>query len=594
MNRRSFAQWIGTGAVAGMVSGLASACSNGGSTSPPTVIASTDTTSTLSVASPTVPSTSTPSASPTEKPTAGVTPNIPATTSATGPAQELRFSIGDVGTIDPNVVVGGDTVIIAYALFDPLVTFDANGNPTPVLAERWDVSDDGTRYTFHLRQGVRWSDGKSLTAHDFEYSWKRALSPALASNYASSLFIITGGVEFNQGKTTDASSVQVTATDDLTLSVRTTSAAPYFLHLCSTWTYLPVPKWAVDKSGANWVLPENIVTCGMFTFQSMVYEHELVIARNTGYWGAQSTLNKVTFPVSNDPYATSVRDYKANTLDITNKIGPSDAIQLQGDATYRKQFQHSPGSITIFVVFDCGNTDSPVSNQEIRQALYLATDQTALCQTVSQGLYAPAPTLTPPGIAGYNPDAALSGGVAAAKQKLTSAGFPNGTGFPVLELVWFENAELDLVAPALQQMWQTNLGIRVHPRRITHALYRMAPEQWSTDKFVMYLSSWVSDYLDPSSWYPRLWTSNSDFYDTHWRNSAFDAQVAKADRALDPAVRKAEYEQAEVMLMQGMPMLPLYHSSVVALVKPYVQGYAGPASSAQQWGLFGRIQILDH
>lgn len=124
--------------------------------------------------------------------------------------------------------------------------------------------------------------------------------------------------------------------------------------------------------------------------------------------------------------------------------------------------------------------------------------------------------------------------------------------------------------------------------------YLNDPTIFSTEKFVAHLYGWTSDYLDPSNWYPRLWTSNSDYFSTHWRSSAFDAQVAKADVILDPAVRKLEYEKAEAMLMQGMPTLPLVHYSTNAFVKPYVVGYVSSPSGAQDSGMFGPIKILAH
>lgn len=531
----------------------------------------------------------------TAAPTVRANPTVGAATGGKLAAtQELRYPNSEPPHLDPNLMEGRHEILVGMNLFDPLVAFDAAGKPIPLAAQTWDVSPDGTQYTFHLRSGMTWSDGQPVTAHDFEYSWKRALTPALASDYASALYPIKGALDFNTGKTTDPKTVMVAATDDHTLQVTTEHAAPYFLHLCSTWTYLPVPKWAVDKHGEKWVEPGNIVTNGMFRLQEWKHDQQIVLIRNETYWGTKPTLERLIFPLSSDPFATSVKDYEANALDVTDEIGPSDITRLKNDPTLRKQLHHFAWSGTAFVAFDCGNTTSPVSKPEFRQALYLATDLQTLNQNVLKGLYDPAPTVTPPDVLGYNPQAAPTGGVAKAKQLLAAAGYPDGKGFPGMKLVWAADARYDLVAQALQQMWKTNLGITITLQRMESKEFNAAFTSWTKKPFEAYISRWGSDYSDPYNWYPILWTTAQDFFRTRWHNQAFDAQIQKADRELDPAKRKEDYEQAETMLMKGMPVLPLYHLDVNAMVRPYVDGFADPVSATQWWGLFGRVKILEH
>jgi oligopeptide transport system substrate-binding protein len=589
LSRRTFVRLVGGGASLTLVGGLLAACGGGKSSS--TTVASTQQAASTSAAST---SAAAPSASPTALPISNPTVGAASGNGKLASAQELRYPDSEPPHLDPNLMSGRHEILVGMTLFDPLVAYDSSGNPVPLLAEKWDISTDGTEYTFHVRQGVKWSDGTALTAHDFEYSWKRALMPSLASDYASNLYIIKGGLEFNTGKTTDASTIQVTAKDDQTLTATTISAAPYFLHLCSTWTYLPVPKWAIDKSGDKWVEAGNIVTCGMFKLQDWKHDQEIVIVRNEDYWGTKPTLTKITFPISADPFSTSVKDYEANAIDVTDEIGPADITRVKSDATYSKQLHHFSWSGTAFVAFDCGNTNSPVSKPEFRQALYLATDQVSLNRDVLKGLYDPAPTVTPPDIAGYNPQAAPTGGVAAAKQKLADAGYPDGKGFPGLTLVWPADVRYDLLAQALQQMWKTNLGIDITLQRMQAQEFNAAFNSWTKTHYEAYINRWGSDYSDPSNWYPLLWTTNQDFFRTRWHNAEFDAQVAKADPSLDPAVRKSEYEKAETMLMQGMPVLPIFHLDVNAMVRPYVDGFTDPVSATQWWGLFARVKILDH
>ena len=589
LDRRRFLQILGGSLGVSVVGGLLAAC--GGSSPSGTQAASTA----ASTASGAASGTSSTSGAGTSG-LAYANPTVAATVGngKLAAAQELRYPNTEPPHLDPNLMSGRHEILVGMALFDPLVAFDSNGQPVPLLAESWDVSTDGTQYTFHVRSGPKWSDGKAVTAHDFEYSWKRALTPSLASDYASALYPIKGGLDFNSGKNTDPNSVQVSATDDQTLKVTTEHAAPYFLHLCSTWTYLPVPKWAVDKSGDKWVEAGNIVTCGQFTLQTWQHDQQLVLLRNENYWGTKPTLTKLTFPISADPFTTSVKDYEANAIDITDEIGPADITRVKSDATYSQQLHHFAWSGTAFVAFDCGNTASPVSKPEFRQALYLATDLQSLTTNVLKGLYDPAPTVTPPDILGYNPSTAPTGGVAAAKQKLAAAGYPDGKGFPGMKLVWPADARYDLVAQALQQMWKTNLGIDITLQRMESKEFNAAFNSWTKTHFEAYISRWGSDYSDPYNWYPILWTTSQDFFRTRWHNSDFDTQVQTADRELDPAKRKADYEKAETMLMAGMPVLPFYHLDVNAMIRPYVDGFTEVVSATQWWGLFGRVRIMEH
>ena len=579
ISRRVFIRTFGSGVAVSAVGGLLVACGGSKSTS------TTQAPSTAAAA---------PAASPTQPPSANPTVGSGAGSTNLAATQELHYPNTEPPHLDPNLMSGRHEILVGMCLFDPLVTYDANGNPTPLLAEKWNVSSDGTQYTFNVRQGAKWSDGAAITAHDFEYSWKRALTPSLASDYASALYPIKGALDFNSGKTTDPSTIQVSATDDQTLVATTEHASPYFLHLCSTWTYMPVPKWAVDKFGDKWVEAGNIVTCGMFTLQDWKHDQEIVVVRNEKYWGNKPTLTKITFPISADPFSTSVKDYEANTLDVTDEIGPADITRVKSDPTYSKQLHHFAWSGTAWVAFDCGNTDSPVSKPAFRQALYLATDHQSITQNVLKGLYDPAPTVTPPDVAGYDPTAAPTGGVAAAKQKLADAGYADGKGFPGMKLVWPADARYDLVAQALQQMWKTNLGIDITLQRMESKEFNAAFNSWTKTHYEAYISRWGSDYSDPYNWYPILWTTAQDFFRTRWANGAFDTQVQTADRELDPAKRTAEYQKAESLLMQGMPVLPLYHLDVNAMVRPYVDGFTEPVSATQWWGLFGRVKITAH
>ena len=188
-------------------------------------------------------------------------------------AAEDRPEPGGVGQREPDHM----------ACFDPLLSFDRDGQAYPLLAEKWEYSDDGITMTFNVRSGAKWTDGKPVTAGDFEYSFKRLCDPALASEYAQAAYPIKGAQEFNTGATTDASTIGVTATDDSTLVLTLTGPAAYFPRVLATWNFLPVPKWAVDANAEKWVEPGNIVSCGVFMLDSWTHDQDMTLVKNPDY-----------------------------------------------------------------------------------------------------------------------------------------------------------------------------------------------------------------------------------------------------------------------------------------------------------------------
>jgi len=519
----------------------------------------------------------------------------PAAAALAAPAKQvLRYPDLEPLHFDPATMEGRPEILVGMALFDPLITFDANGNIVPLAARSWSVSTDGLTYTFHLRPGMRWSDGHPVTAADYAYSWKRVLDPTIASDYASAFYPIKGALDYNKGKVKTSDNVAVKAVDTLTLQAVLDAPAAYFPRLVSTWNYMPVPRWQVEKYGKKWVEAGNHVSNGMFMLQSWEHDKELVIVANPRYWGTKPTLQKVVFTLTDDPFRTSLPAYENNELDVTDQIQPADIMRVRNDPVLSKEMHKYRWSGTAMMFCDTTNTKSPLSNPKVRQALYLATDHPRIANDVLRGIYDSATTITPPGTIGYLATPPLTGGVARARQLLSEAGYPDGKGFPGFKISWGKLVTFDLVAQALQQMWQDSLKITVTLQRMEPKEFNAAFNSYATQPYDAFINRWGSDFEDPANWANILFDSDQDFFHTKWHNAQYDTLIRAGSADQNPAKRKQQYEAAEKILNTELPAIPMYHLGVIVCVKPWVQGFALPPAAGAWYGTFGRVKIMDH
>jgi oligopeptide transport system substrate-binding protein len=469
-------------------------------------------------------------------------------------------------TLDPGLAQDAPSIAVIANLFSGLATLTAEMTVVPDVARSWEVLEGGRRYVFHLRDDVRWTDGEPVTAHDFEYAWKRVLDPATESRLAEFLYDIRGARATHQGELADADRVGVRALDSTTLAVELEGPVGYFLQVVALPAALPVPRHVVGVVGRGWTEVPNVVTNGPFRLAAWERGERLVLERSLSYHGRfAGNLRRMEFLARKDPI-TELGLYEADRLEIARLSPVSAAERARAIRQHAGEYVSVAVLMTGLVAF--GVTRPPFSDPRVRRALALAVDREMLSEAVGGGSFVPATGgLVPPGMPGHSAGIGLRFDPDQARRLLAEAGLPAGHGFPPLEcLVYRAAGPFRRSAENLQAQWRENLGLQVAwtPMDTGEMLarrQRRAPHMW--------LAGWTADYPDPDN-FLRVgeWRGTGG-----WEHAAYDGLVEGARRVLDQEQRVEMYREAELVLAQEAPIVPLWHMRREVLVKPWVRQY---------------------
>jgi ABC-type oligopeptide transport system substrate-binding subunit/class 3 adenylate cyclase len=462
-------------------------------------------------------------------------------------------------TLDPCLASDGFSSNVIYHLFSGLVDWSPEGGIVPDVARSWQVLDSGHRYVFLLRDDVRWTDGRPVTAHDFEYAWKRVLHPSTASPNAGYLYVVKGARAYHQGARSDASEVGVRAEDDLTLEIQLERPTGHFLQLLSFFTF-PVPRHVVETHGRQWTRLEYLVTNG--PFQPFEWQRGKVLRgrRNPAYHGSfKGNVQWVEISFVRQ-WAVMREMYEADALDDLPLLMLPPAERDRMREQHAGEYFSDPATTTGYVAFDVQR--APFDDPRVRRAFALATDRETLAHVVLRGYAFPATGgFVPPGVPGHSPGIALPYDPDAARQLLADAGYADGRGFPLLEAITIHHGPQD---EYLQQQWSENLAVETTWRRVD-----LGALEDRTDGRAPPLtaSGWSADYPDPDSFLQlRLgW----DEYG--WRHAGFEELVDKARRTMDQSQRLHLLQQADRVLVEEAPIVPLTYGRGHTLVKPWVR-----------------------
>lgn len=478
----------------------------------------------------------------------------------------------EVQGIDPHTTTGIPEYHVQLALFEGLlgknpVTLD----PEPGVAERWEVSEDGLTYRFFLRRNARWSDGTPITAEDFRWSWWRGLQPALGNEYAYMMYALKNAEAYVTGKIDDFSQVGVRVLDPYTLEVELSAVTPYFLQLMDHHSYYPVPRHVVEKFGpitdrfSPWTRPGNFVGNGPFRLVEWKLNRHIRVEKDPGYWDAEHVrLNAVMFyPTENIP--TEERLFRSGQLHYTNET-PIDKIPLYRQ-TRPDELRLVPYLGTYFYALNV--TRPGVDDVRVRRALAMAIDRKLLIDTVLHGVNVPAYSSVPAGTLGYQPPKLFDFDPVEARRLLAEAGYPDGKGMPPLEILYNTHDLHRKIAVAVQQMWKKHLNIDV---TMVNQEWKVYLDTRSNMDFTVVRWAWIGDYVDPNT-FLDIWTTDSGNNDTGWSNAEYDDLVLRKIPAMKTtAERFAGFKKAETILIEEMPVIPVYTYTTKHLVSRSVKG----------------------
>jgi len=462
-------------------------------------------------------------------------------------------------TLDPALMTGVPEMTVAEALFEGLTAYDPKTlAPVPAAAESWEVSADGLRYTFHLRRCF-WSDGTPVTAHDFVYAWERVLRPETAAQYAYQLFYIKNGRAYNSGTLKDFSQVGVRASDERTLVVELEAPTPFFVSLTSFGTLYPVKRECVERHGDSWTRPGNLVGNGAFVLREWRQNRYILLERNAHYWEPARMPRIKVLAVDNSD--TALKMYITGEVDYLKSV-PALKVPI---LRKRPDCRCCPYLGISFLRVNV--TRKPLSDPRVRHALSLAIDREAICRNILRGGHVPAVSFTPPGLPGYEPPKRKLSDPEVARRLLAEAGYPVGRGFPEIRYLYNTSETHRQIAVEIQDAWRRNLGIRVSLVNQEWKVYLKTIELLDYD---VARGGWIGDYLDPNT-FLDLFVTGGGNNRTGWSNADYDRHIRAAARS-GGAERVAHFHRAESILLDEMPVIPLYYSANVYLVRPDVEG----------------------
>jgi oligopeptide transport system substrate-binding protein len=584
------------------------------------------------------------------------------------PPADFTFCNGtEVKSLDPLIVTGQPENNMVNALFEGLVRWDPQTlEPTPGVAERWEISDDLLTLTFHMREDARWSDGSPVVANDFHYALRRILDPRTAAQYSYQAWYIKNARRYNgggrvlkpgdaveielnrapadfevlrgevlRGKLTrienvdgedltaealaaavkdetlkieswtfvvdvdgkeqrfrymddaesaktkpptgvrwcrqvllDFGDVGLEVVDDHTLRYTLESPTPFFLNLLGFYPLFPVNRACVEKYGApEWTSVENIVCNGPYVPEFRRIRDRTRLRKNERYWDAANVKLNTVDVLAVESVNTALNLYLTGKADWIYDVPAPALKELLDERPPRTDINPFPLLNTYFYLIN--TTRKPLDDVRVRRALSLALDRSEITEQLLGCGERKAYSLVPPGLPGYDPPQCAPENVEEARRLLAEAGFPEGRGFPSFNILYNTHETHQAIAQLIRKQWQRNLGITIRTRNEEFVTSLNSQRQLDYD---ISRRGWVGDYADPNT-FLDMYVTGGEQNNTGWGNPEYDKLIADAALEADPARRMALFREAERMLMDELPIIPIYFYVSKNLVKPYVRGF---------------------
>jgi len=508
--------------------------------------------------------------------------------------------------VDPQKSSYANEIAILTLAYEGLTRLDVNQETVPAAAESWEYNDDATQITFHLREGLKYSDGSPLTAENFRYAIERTCDPFTAGEYQSLLFEIVGCAEFaglNVDENGEAreytpeeheaarAALGATAPDDLTLQIDLTNPAPYYHTVAYTWPFYPVKKEIVDADPDNWwKTAENHIGNGPFKVTGIVEDLEWSFAANENYWQGRPVADAIRY-VYVDDAAVALEAFRAGDLDMAT-LEPPQIPEVENDPVLVDQMVSYPTAGTY--VMQMNLNLEPFNDPKVRQAFAYALDRETQCEIVREGDCTPTLSWIPPGTPGYIETDKFAYDPEAAVQALAESSYGGPEGLPPIS--FFYNGDRSGAterAEWLAGQYRDILGVEVtlEPTDGT-TLIALTKDNTSFPQ-VVFWGGWAQDYPDPQNWLSVYWTCDATFADrVGYCNEEFDRLTHLGDTTIDPEERLEYYQQAGEILVDDQPGPFAFNPLEYFVVNPAVTGYT-PTPSESEWpGQFSSLMTI--
>lgn len=479
----------------------------------------------------------------------------------------FRLNLGtEPPTLDPVECSDLVSMTVLVNIMRGLTQYQSHQGIEPAYAQRWDKSADGLHYRFYLRKNGRWSDGKPVTAHDFVYAWRRVLDPKNGSPYAFLLFDIKNARDFYHNKIKDPALLGFKALDDYTLDVTLDRPVAYFLQIMAFSISLPQRRDIVERYPDSFTEAGHYVTNGPYLLDTWDHENQIVLKPNPRYWAGPPKNQGIRMFMIPEPN-TSLIMYENNELDFVETVSSlpvKEVRRLKGRPDFHQNTLHA------ISYFGFNTRKKPFDNPLVRKAFIAAFDRTYIPK-LFQGGETPITSWITPGLFAYNPEIGIAFNVDQARHYLAQAGFPEGRGFPKVELLYASTTpENRQMAEIAQYQWRKNLGVEVEIKNVE---WKVFLKQLQQDPPHIFRLQWYVDYPDPDS-FLGVFISDSGNGHIQWSSPRYDQWVKAAAIEQDPARRKALYNQAQKLLLEEVAgIMPLYVIPKSYLVKPHIKGF---------------------
>jgi oligopeptide transport system substrate-binding protein len=494
--------------------------------------------------------------------------------SAGGAARAAAILLRGLGSepdsLDPQKARADEAQRVLRDICEGLTTLDRSGGVAPGIAESWQVSPDGKTYTFQLRHDARWSNGQPVVAADFVGGLRRLVEPDTASQYAEVVDVIANTSDIVAGRK-PPESLGVSAPDPYTVVVSLSNPAPYLPALLSHPSTCPVEPVALVNEKDAYARPGNLPSDGPFVLSQWVHGSYIYLTRNRYYWNNAATrLDGVKYLITTDENA-ELTLYRADQLDITDVIPRAQYGWLRSHLS--DQLHIAPELGVYFYGFNLQR--APFNGDaKLRRALAMSIDREKLAQLVLRSGELPAYGWIPPGVADYSQQSAdyrslsMAQRLAEARKLYAEAGY--SAARPLRFELRYNTEEIHTeLAIAIASMWQQALGAQVTLRAEE---FRSLMQDIDRGDVQMFRSSWIGDYNDAYT-FAQYFKSDFGVNLTHYDNPAYDDLLQRAAAEVDPAKRRGLLEQAEQVMLQDQPVIPIYFYVSKHLVKPRVTGW---------------------